>query len=79
VDGYKLPSRFDCRTYKPFRASGVLDGRPTLKYTSALTVARAYCDHEAEALAQSGDEPLALPLTDREAKTLRYAGRAALW
>ncbi|XHX76474.1 MAG: hypothetical protein RBJ76_18810 [Stenomitos frigidus ULC029] len=79
VNGYELPSRFDCRTYEPFRESGALDGLPRCEYASALAAARASCDDEAAALAQRGDEPLALPLTDREAKTLLHALRAALW
>ncbi|MBD2077240.1 hypothetical protein H6F86_25855 [Phormidium sp. FACHB-592] len=55
--------------------SGLLGGPTTLEYASALAAARAYCDHEAAALAQRGDELLALTLTDREAKTLLHARR----
>ena len=65
VDGDALPNQFDYRTNEPFRASGALGGLPRFEYASALA-ARAYCDDEAAALAQRGDEPLSLPFTGRE-------------
>ncbi|MBD2075133.1 hypothetical protein H6F86_14765 [Phormidium sp. FACHB-592] len=79
VDGYELPSQFACCTYEPFSESTARGGLPTLEYASALAAAKAYCDYEAETLAQRGDEQLALPLTYREAKTLLHALDAAPW
>ena len=77
IDDYRLPGNFDGRSHNPFCHSEDTGNPPTPKQSSALAVAKAYCDSKSKASEQRQseqreDELLPLTLFYRKVKTLLH-------